>query len=218
MTDNIRKTVCFIKEKFESIEEFRKDKYRYEHSLRVGVLGERIAKAEGLDEEGLVIACLLHDIGYIECKTEEDFNTHGRISERIAREFLESLQFENERIESICYGIRIHTEEPKDILREPTPFELSVQDADNIDRFDAYRLYLHLEYNKIEGMSPTELSEFANKKIDAYTKYLSMNCGTKTASDLWRDVISYQMEYFKRLKKQMNLGLTMEQEAFEVRE
>jgi putative nucleotidyltransferase with HDIG domain len=211
MTDNVRKTISFIKEQFESVEEFRNDKYRYEHSLRVGAIGERIAKAEGLDVEGLTIACLLHDIGYIECKTEDDYNTHGRISERIARVFLETLQFDKERIESICYGIRIHTDSNEDILREPTPFELSVQTADNIDRFDAYRLYLNLQYTKVEGMTPKEIIECADIRIERYTKYLSMDCGTKTGSDLWKDVLNYQIEYFKRLKEQMVIGEMMEQ-------
>lgn len=210
MTDNVKKTINFIKETFESIDEFRNDKYRYEHSLRVGAIGERIAKAEGLDEEGLIIACLLHDIGYIECKTEEDYNTHGRLSERIAREFLESLQFDKDRIETICYGIRIHTENKKDILREPTPFELSVQAADNIDRFDAYRLYLNLKYTKFEEKSPKEIIECADSTIERYTNYLTMDCGTKTGSDLWRDVLNYQIGYFKRVKEQMIIGEMME--------
>lgn len=211
MTENVKKTISFIKEQFESVEEFRNDKYRYEHSLRVGAIGARIAKAEGLDEEGLTIACLLHDIGYIECRTEEDYNTHGRISEKISRVFLETLQFDKERIESICYGIRIHTENNEDILREPTPFEKSVGTADNIDRFDAYRLYLNLKYTKIEGMAPKEMIECADTKIERYTKYLDMDCGTKTGSDLWRDVLNYQIGYFKRLKEQMMLGEMMEQ-------
>ncbi len=213
MTDNVKKTISFIKEKFESVEEFRNDKYRYEHSLRVGAIGGRIAKAEGLDEEGLTIACLLHDIGYIECKTKEDYDTHGRISERIARVFLESLQFDKERIESICYGIRIHTDNPIDILRKPTPFELSVQTADNIDRFDAYRLYLNLQYSKLEGMSPKEIIECADSRIERYTNYLDMDCGTKTGSDLWRDVLNYQIGYFKRIKEQMIIGEIMEQDG-----
>ncbi|MGN0784359.1 MAG: HD domain-containing protein, partial [Candidatus Aphodomorpha sp.] len=38
--------------------------YRLEHSMRVANIGREIARAEGLAEEALVIACLLHDISY----------------------------------------------------------------------------------------------------------------------------------------------------------
>jgi len=203
MTDNIKKTINFIKEQFEGYTSFENSNYRYEHTLRTAGIGQTIAMAEGLDVEGLIIACLLHDIGYIECKTEEDFNNHGRISERISRDFLETLLADKDRIDTICYGIRIHTEDPKDILREPTPFELSVQDSDNIDRFDAYRLYLNLKSFKIEDLNPKELVECADLRIKRYSEYINMKCGTKTATDLWIDKISFQLEYFKRMKVQM---------------
>ena len=40
--------------------------YRCEHCIRVAENGKMLAKAEGLPEEPLVIACLLHDVGYRE--------------------------------------------------------------------------------------------------------------------------------------------------------
>ncbi len=112
MTENIQTTLDFIKEKFKPESKDSKFTYRYEHTLRVAAIGQMIAKKEGLGEEALIIACLLHDIGYIECVTHEDFDLHGRISERIAREFLETISYDKDLIETICYGIRIHTEEP----------------------------------------------------------------------------------------------------------
>lgn len=67
MTENIRKTEAFIKERF--LSDAKGDQfdwtYRYEHSLRTAAIGQRIAREEGLNEEALIIACLLHDIGYI---------------------------------------------------------------------------------------------------------------------------------------------------------
>ena len=47
--------------------------YRYEHSLRVAGRGMQIAKGEGWNVRPLLLACLLHDAGYPECETEEDF-------------------------------------------------------------------------------------------------------------------------------------------------
>lgn len=204
MTENIKRTMEFIKEKFKPECKESGFIYRYEHSLRVAAIGQQIAKEEGLNKEALTIACLLHDIGYIECFSDEDYDYHGRISERIARDFLESFAYEKDLIETICYGIRIHTEEPE---HTPTSFEESIADADNIDRFDAFRLYEGLRINSIENMSSIEIIEFANARIERLTTLLSHKNGTMTAARMWKDKITYQIDYFKKLKSQMELSL-----------
>ena len=53
---------------------------------------------------------------------------------------------EPERIQEICYGIAIHVDDKADFEGERTPLALSVSDADNLDRFDAYRIYQGLEF------------------------------------------------------------------------
>lgn len=204
MTENIVKTIAYIKEQFQPECKESRFTYRYEHSLRVAAIGGKIAKEEGLNVEALTIACLLHDIGYIECFSDEDYDYHGRISERIAREFLESIAFEKEWIDTICYGIRIHTEEPDNI---PTVFEKSIADADNIDRFDAFRLYEGLRIQSLENMCSIEIVEFANARIERLTSNLFHNNGTMTATKMWQDKIAYQIDYFKRLKSQMELHI-----------
>lgn len=207
MTNNIEKTILFIKEKFKSADALEGFdwKYRYEHSLRVAGIGREIALKEGFDEEALTIACLLHDIGYINCKTEEDYNVHGYISAGIAREYLTSIDFNPGQVDTIVYGIKIHTEATEDYDRAPTPFELSVGDADNIDRFDAYRLYSNLRYyHRIDDMTPEQMVECSDRIINRYESYINYDCGTKTAAELWKDRINFYGEYFIRLKKQMN--------------
>lgn len=206
MTENVRKTEAFIKEKFLSGD--NKDKfdwiYRYEHSLRTAGIGQRIAKEEGLEEEALVIACLLHDIGYINCKSKEDHDIHGRLSEILAREFLDSIGYDPELRDTICYGIRIHTEPEENYERRPTPFEMSISDADDIDRFDAYRLYSNLRYvNDIDHMSPSQMLEVSAQRIERYEKYINMERGTKAATTMWREVLELQIKYYKHLRKQM---------------
>lgn len=206
MTDNIKKTAAFIEEKL--LSESNGDRYdwpyRYEHSIRVAGIGQKIAREEGFDEEALIIACLLHDIGYIVCKTNEDHYVHGRLSAEIARDFLTSIGLEPERIETICYGIKIHTEPEENYERTPTPFEISVGDADDIDRFDAYRLYSYLHHScKLHDMRAIPILECAEKRLERYEEYMKRECGTKTATLLWREKISFQMNYFKRLKAQM---------------
>jgi uncharacterized protein len=206
MTENIRKTDAFIREKFLSGENGEKFDwvYRYEHSLRTAGIGQRIAREEGLDEEALTIACLLHDIGYINCKTEEDYDVHGRLSAEIAREFLASISYNTDLIDTICYGIKIHTEPEEMYERKPTPFEMSVNDADDIDRFDAYRLYSHLRhFFNFDEMTPMEMLDFSEQRITRYEEYMSMERGTKTASRIWRDTLGFHMEFYQRLRTQM---------------
>jgi uncharacterized protein len=169
----------------------------------VAGIGKRIAREEGLDEEALIIGGLLHDIGYVECNCKEDHDVHGRISARIAREFLTSINYNPEKTETVCYGIKIHTEPVEDYERKPTVFEDSIADADNIDRFDAYRLYLALDYNKLENMTPDQMIETSNQTIERYERYVKSEFATSTATAMWREIIGLQLDYYKRLKTQM---------------
>ena len=71
----------FLKRKFDESEYFADKKpekdYRFEHSVRVANIGKEIAEKEGMDSNAMVVACLLHDISYInEFKTREDSRNH----------------------------------------------------------------------------------------------------------------------------------------------
>ena len=80
-------------------------------------------------------------------KTKEEYRDHGRIGARIARPFLKDLgAYTDAEIEEMCYAIAIHVDEKADFPGEKTPFTLLIGEADNIDRFDAYRLYEGLHF------------------------------------------------------------------------
>ena len=148
----------FLRRKFDGSEYFSdkpyEKEYRYEHSVRVANIGKYIAEKEGLDAEAMVVACLLHDISYCgKFKDSEDYRNHGRYSAKIARPFLEELGFEPDVIEDICYGIAIHADDKADFDGKRTAFALTVGDADNIDRFDAYRIFENLKWIKDDEMS-----------------------------------------------------------------
>ncbi|HHX00556.1 MAG TPA: HD domain-containing protein [Acholeplasmataceae bacterium] len=84
----------------------RSIEYRFEHSWRVANIGRKIAQAEGFDEEKMVIACLLHDLGYaVDFKDHDDHQCHGRYGAKIARPFLLELGYSRDDVEEICYGI-----------------------------------------------------------------------------------------------------------------
>ena len=65
---NIRKTETFLKEQFANCTYYKEHpadgEYRLQHSYRVAHAAGEIARREGLDEAGLIIGGLLHDVGY----------------------------------------------------------------------------------------------------------------------------------------------------------
>lgn len=208
--DIIEKTADFVKTELSKLADTdevnrRSADYRYEHSVRVAHIGKTIANKEGFDEERMFVACLLHDIGYsVKYESVEEHINHGRIGARIAKEFLKSLDVytENE-IEQMCYGIAIHVDDKSDFEGERTPFALTVGDADNIDRFDAYRLYENLHFANYANLPIEQQYEFVSSKIRKLEKLLSAECGTKTASDMWKEKIGYQADFYLKLRSQI---------------
>ena len=203
----IGKTEAFLKQKFEDavyLNEHPEAKtYRTEHTYRVANIGREIAVKEGFDETEMVIACLLHDIAYCEEFGEDGWKEHGRRSAQIARPFLEKLDLPETRINDICYGIAIHVDEKADFPGENTPFALSVGDADNIDRFDAYRIHEALSRDSFLQMSYEEKKEYLGKRLARLRELREIPFGTKTADELWKSRLDFYTVFFQKLSDQL---------------
>ena len=205
----VKKAEAFLKETFDKsafLNEHPADKeYRLQHSYRVANIGKMIAEKEGFDVTETVIACLLHDISY--CETfndfEKDWKNHGRRAAQIVRPFLESLGFASDRINDICYGIAIHVDDKADFEWERTPFAETVGDADNIDRFDAYRIYETLQYEKFSEKPFAEKQEKVSATLKRLHELKEMKLGTKTAAALWQERIAYYISFYERLREQL---------------
>lgn len=205
---NIEKTIKFLQEQFDKSEYLKnniKDKeYRLNHTYRVASFGKEIAVKEGLDVEGVVIGCLLHDLSYIEeMKTREDRLNHGRRSAELAREFVYSLDIKQNIKEELLYGIAIHVDDTSDFEGNRTVLAETIGECDNIDRFDRYRLYENMFYAKLEEMNTTEKIEFATQKVTRLTQLKEYVFQSKTSNDLWQDRLDYQITYFKDLLSQL---------------
>ena len=208
-TEMIAKTEAFLKETFEASTYLHANPterdYRLEHSYRVANIAKQIAEAEGFDVTYAVIAGLLHDIAYCEeMVTREERLNHGRRSAAIARPFLQSLGLSAEVVNEICYGIAIHVDDEADFEWNRTPFCETVGDADNIDRFDVYRIYETLEYQSFSKMNLEEKQEKVTSTIDRLTKYKEMKLGTVTAKNLWIQRLDYYIGFYERLKSQLD--------------
>jgi uncharacterized protein len=203
----IQKTEAFLKQKYDAgryLKEHPDAKaYRLEHTYRVANIGREIARKEGFDETEMVIACLLHDISYCEEFGENGWLEHGRRSARISRPFLRELGLPEERVNDICYGIAIHVDDEADFDGERTPFALSVGDADNIDRFDAYRIHESLSKDGFIGMEFGQKRRYCEKRVGRLRELIEMPLGTKTAGELWQSRLSFYLSFYERLIRQL---------------
>lgn len=177
--------------------------YRLEHTYRVANIGRQIAAKEGFDETETVIACLLHDISYCEELDEAGWRDHGRRAAQIARPFLTELGLAEDRINDICYGIAIHVDDEADFPGERTPFALTVGDADNIDRFDAYRIHEILCRDSFTEKSFDEKLGYVTKRIAKLRELKDMPVGTNTAKELWTSRLDYYIGFYEKLLSQL---------------
>lgn len=204
----IAKTEAFLKETFAAstyLQSHPTDRdYRLEHSYRVSNIAKIIAEAEGFDVTYAVIGSLLHDISYCEeMATREDRLNHGRRSAAIARPFLVSLGLPADAVNDICYGIAIHVDDEADFQWNRTPFCETVGDADNIDRFDVYRIYESLQWIQFSEMPLAEKQSEVSRIMDKLTQYKEMKLGTDTAKQLWLERLEYQLGFYAKLKSQL---------------
>ncbi len=178
--------------------------YRIEHSFRVAHIALEIAKAEGFDEERMYVASLLHDIGYAkQYESPKDSSNHGREGAKIARPFFKSLGYSDAEVEEMCYGIAIHVDDTSDFEGEKTPFAITIGDADNIDRFDVYRIYEGLEFLKFSELPLSEQINYTDKRINKLKQLREYPFGTKTGDKMWHEKVDFQLEFFNRLKNQL---------------
>lgn len=169
--------------------------YRWKHTLRVVQYGKQIAEAEGADMDVVMAACLLHDISKFDVK--EYGVDHGRVSAAIARPFLETLDYTPEQVNNICFSIAVHVDDQAGFEHPVTLESKIVSDADNVDRFGAYRLLLQFR-NYAEEYE--ELVERAEKRLSTLKGYLTQHImGTPTGERLFNRQVKLQVEFLERL-------------------
>lgn len=214
--ERISKTEAFLQTELRKLAGYKDNidrmaEYRIEHSYRVAAIGAQIAVAEGFDVEKTYVACLLHDIGYaVDYDTKEAHREHGRIGAGIARPFLLSLGYSEADVNEMCYGIAIHVDDKADFEGERTPLALTIGDADNIDRFDAYRLYEGLHFGDYMNLSLEQQREHVEKVLRRLPKLRELPCGTKTGETLWKEKLDYQIGFYERLLHQLETSRAIE--------
>jgi len=204
----IQQTIDFLLDLFEK-SEYLKDKpqskeYRLNHSFRVAHIGKEIALHENLNVEAVVVGCLLHDISYINAmNTDEDRINHGRTSAHLVRPFVMSLDMNEQLKKELLYGIAIHVDDQADFEGERTILAETIGEADNIDRFDRYRLYEGLLYSNLDQMNTTEQMKFISTRLERLRKLKNTTFKTKTAQAMWNEKLDVQISYYNGLFVQL---------------
>jgi len=176
--------------------------YRWEHTLRVAHYGEQIAKAEGADVEVVVAGCLLHDVAHFD--PLEDHKDHGREGARLSRPLLAKLGYTDEQVEAICYAIAVHVDDKADFEHAHTLEADIVSDADNIDRFGAFRI---LQWCVPEMDDFGALAENLRKRVSHLEGYLAQSpLATPTGQALFARQLGRQIAFFKDLVAEYDLS------------
>lgn len=137
--------------------------YRIKHTMRVARWGQRLAEAEEGDVELAMAACLLHDVAFFDGGLPVD---HGRLGASVARPALREIGYQNSDVETICNAVALHVD--GEVIADLTA--KITTDADNIDRFDAYRLFLWVAEGGVDDF--TSLVARCGKRLDTLRKYL----------------------------------------------
>jgi putative nucleotidyltransferase with HDIG domain len=176
--------------------------YRWEHTRRVAQYGKRLAEAEGADVELVIAACLLHDVAHFEC--EDDYKSHGRAGAKIAREFLSTLDYTPAQIDNICYSVAVHVDGQAGFEHPETLEADCVSDADNIDRFGAYRI---LQWC-VPGMDDfPQLIDKLTQRIEKLREYRQREkmLETDTGDQLFKQQLDRQIAFFQALIDEYSL-------------
>jgi uncharacterized protein len=167
----------------------------------VAQYGPQIARQEGADEEVVVTACMLHDAAHFD--PLESYKDHGREGARISRPLLEELGYLSEKVEAICYAIAVHVDGKADFDHLHTLDADIVSDADNVDRFGAFRA---LQWC-VPGMGDfPNLAENLRKRVTQLEGYLQKNpLETETGKALFAQQLERQNAFFKQLVEEDDL-------------
>ena len=140
-------------------------------------------------------ACLLHDVAHFE--SEEDYKSHGRLGAKISRPVLLKIGYSSEETENICYSIALHVDDKADFEHLETIESKVVTDANNVDRFGAYRV---LQWCVPEMYEYEKLVEKLTSRLETLENYRGQQLlETITGQALFNQQIDMQINFFREI-------------------
>lgn len=80
---------------------------------------------------------------------------------------------------------------------------LSIGEADNIDRFDAYRIYESLQYNKYSEKKLEEKRAFVEEYLHRLGELRKVSTASETGQRMWLAKLDFQEEFYNKLLEQI---------------
>lgn len=175
---------------------FERGVHGFDHVERVFNLCLHIGREEGADLEVLALASILHDMAR---PLEEvgEVEDHAVESARIARRFLRSLGYPEEKVEAVAHAIKAHR-----FSKGPEPRTLEAKilsDADKLDAIGAIGVARVFMYSGERGRDIKDsLRHFEGKILK-----LKNLMYTKTAKRIAEDRHRYTVEFIERLRREI---------------
>jgi HD superfamily phosphodiesterase len=205
INDRLERIAEFVHDRLREVASRRMDpdldpEYRWQHTLRVSHYGRMVAEAEGADVGLAIAACLLHDVAHFD---QDDWKEHGRLGAGISRPLLAGLGYGPEETENICYSVAVHVDGRADFEHPETLESRVVSDADNIDRFGAYRIIQWCTAD-VEGYHDLIAKlERRLRTLEDYRRRSVME--TESGHDLFNRQLDLQIAVFKTLIEESEL-------------
>ncbi|BAD84669.1 metal-dependent phosphohydrolase, HD superfamily [Thermococcus kodakarensis KOD1] len=190
------------RELIETVREFaksffdREGTHGFSHVERVFNLCMHIGKEEGADLEVLALAALLHDIA----RPLEDsgkVEDHALEGARIARRYLRSLGYPEDKVEAVAHAIEAHR-----FSRGPEPATLEAKilsDADKLDAIGAVGIARVFMYSGEHGRGIDASIKHFEEKILKLKDLMYTETARKMAEERHR----FTEEFIERLRREI---------------
>jgi uncharacterized protein len=174
----------------------REGTHGFSHVERVLNLCMHIGREEGADLEVLALAALLHDIAR-PLESAGKIEDHATEGAKIARHFLKSLGYPEEKVEAVAHAIEAHR-----FSRGPEPKTLEAKilsDADKLDAIGAIGIARVFMYSGEHGRDiEASLKHFEEKILK-----LKDLMYTETAKKIAEERHRFTEEFIERIKKEI---------------
>ena len=204
-SDRLEEIARFVQERLHKVAYQRENsaldpEYRWQHTLRVSNYGRMLAEAEGANVEWVIAACLLHDVAHFD---QDNWKDHGRLGAKIIRPLLADLGYGPEETENICYSVAVHVDGRADFSHPETLESKVVSDADNIDRFGAYRI---IQWCTVDVEGYGGLIDKLKERLRTMEDYRQRKMmETETGHHLFNRQLELQIAFFKALVEEGEL-------------
>ena len=170
-------------------------KSRYEHTMRVYRWAIRLQAKLGGDLDVIVLAALLHDVGY------EEGRPSNEVSAEVAVEYLDSIGVDAELIVKVGEIIMAHVE--KDTDRDLSLECRIVMDADLLDEVGAIGIMRDCMTTAVEDEASYKRAYYKIKEFYRTNKPKISQCKTDTARNEFAKRLQVVEGYIYQLEREL---------------